>query len=810
MSPTSIDAPAEEPSVITNIVKPGWVKHGKRRIPIFSIDIHPDLSRFATGGQGDDGGLVLLWAMAAVYSEKNQRNPNVPKLLSRLENHSGCVNCVRWSPSGKALASGGDDKLVMIWRQSKSSFGSSGGGNTGFGGSEAVENWRVVATLRSHSEDVLGLAWSPLENQLASCSVDNTIVVWDATKWNQIITVLKGHSGLVKGVTYDPIGKFLASQGDDKTLRIWRTSDWACTATQTTGSTHVLRLDWSPDGNFIVSAHAMNGQAPVAKIVERNTWNCEKDFVGHRKAVCCVRFCPSLCYSRTGGKVMSLLAMGSRDKSISVWFTTSLRPVLVLEDVFQDSVLDISWSPNGRFLAACSADGSVVFLEFDQKLLGVALTNNDKEKLFKRLYGSVPTLSTTASTNQQAVVEDAALLTLATTDQNSHDKLTPEKPKPMANGSDAVFLSPQKAPLPVETSVPSGPSPAKPQQTITKQIETRTKEGKRRIQPIFIPPDDNNDEAPAPFIPEGAEDISMSSFTLERATSPSPTIEAKRKLEENTTAGPAKEKENHDTPVIKSTEDGGPPCSKKPRALLAGMGPLPDKEVLEKAVEETKVLGSNRVSSTVSSVSEGHLPQSDKPPVPVVMPLPAPQESGATISSTTAKESSSTASSVPPVKKQARLGVDYFPSHPLMTSKSSSKKISSAGTPAAALQATGSVASASVSSVVPTGLPQVSAAVEALGIEVLPKMQFKGSCSVRLAPSPSSQMLPLLIQAQNGAFSCAQTSVSLLRVSKDRSLTVADSSGLSSVEEESSSEVIWEQVFGTDLIGLVASEKVHG
>lgn len=29
---------------------------------------------------------------------------------------SACVNCVRWSASGKFLASGGDDKIVMIWQ----------------------------------------------------------------------------------------------------------------------------------------------------------------------------------------------------------------------------------------------------------------------------------------------------------------------------------------------------------------------------------------------------------------------------------------------------------------------------------------------------------------------------------------------------------------------------------------------------------------------------------------------------------------------------------------------------------------------
>lgn len=33
------------------------------------------------------------------------------------------------------------------------------------------------------------------------------------------------------------------------------------------GTTHALRLDWSTDGTFLVSAHAMNNGAPTAQLV---------------------------------------------------------------------------------------------------------------------------------------------------------------------------------------------------------------------------------------------------------------------------------------------------------------------------------------------------------------------------------------------------------------------------------------------------------------------------------------------------------------------------------------------------------------
>ncbi len=83
-------------------------------------------------------------------------------------------------------------------------------------------------------------------------------------------------------------------QSDDKTLKVCRTSDWKLESSVTEpfdecgGTTHVLRLNWSPDGKYVVSAHAMNNGGPVAKIVERDGWKARMDFVGHRKAITCV------------------------------------------------------------------------------------------------------------------------------------------------------------------------------------------------------------------------------------------------------------------------------------------------------------------------------------------------------------------------------------------------------------------------------------------------------------------------------------------------------------------------------------------
>ncbi|RXM93474.1 Protein HIRA, partial [Acipenser ruthenus] len=209
------------------------------------------------------------------------------------------------------------------------------GPSTVFGSSSKlanVEQWRCVTILRSHTGDVMDVAWSPHDAWLASCSVDNTIVIWNARKFPEIIATLRGHTGLVKGLTWDPVGKYIASQADDRNLKVWRTMDWQLETSITKpfdecgGTTHVLRLSWSPDGQYLVSAHAMNNSGPTAQIIERDGWKTNMDFVGHRKAVTVVKFNPKIFKKKqkNGSSPKPscpycCCAVGSKDRSVSVW-----------------------------------------------------------------------------------------------------------------------------------------------------------------------------------------------------------------------------------------------------------------------------------------------------------------------------------------------------------------------------------------------------------------------------------------------------------------------------------------------------------
>ena len=96
------------------IIKPPWLGDG---CPIISIDIHPDGSRFAIGGQSNNCGYgkIQIYNMEPILDPIKDRDKKTPRLLCALFNHMACVNCVRWGVNGKYLASGADDRLIIIW-----------------------------------------------------------------------------------------------------------------------------------------------------------------------------------------------------------------------------------------------------------------------------------------------------------------------------------------------------------------------------------------------------------------------------------------------------------------------------------------------------------------------------------------------------------------------------------------------------------------------------------------------------------------------------------------------------------------------
>ena len=83
-----------------------------------------------------------------------------------------------------------------------------------------------IGSLEGHTGDVLSVTYSPDGKQIASGSDDKSIRIWD-TASGQTVQTLKGHTALVRSVVSSPDGKQIASGSYDNTIRIWDVSDVA-------------------------------------------------------------------------------------------------------------------------------------------------------------------------------------------------------------------------------------------------------------------------------------------------------------------------------------------------------------------------------------------------------------------------------------------------------------------------------------------------------------------------------------------------------------------------------------------------------
>ncbi|KAF7333241.1 WD40 repeat-like protein [Mycena sanguinolenta] len=201
----------------------------------------PSLARLDSPGVPEKHGLVTGQIRFVVvvgfrqHSSRYRRGVETKELVGTpLEGHTDWVNSVAFSPDGRHIVSGSDDKTIRIWN--------------------AATGEAVGTPLEGHTGSVRSVAFSPDGRQIVSGSGDKTIRIWNAATGEAVGTPLEGHTDWVNSVAFSPDGRHIVSGSGDKTIRIWNAATGEAVGTPLEGHTDwVSSVAFSPDGRQIVS-----------------------------------------------------------------------------------------------------------------------------------------------------------------------------------------------------------------------------------------------------------------------------------------------------------------------------------------------------------------------------------------------------------------------------------------------------------------------------------------------------------------------------------------------------------------------------
>ncbi|GAV89211.1 WD40 domain-containing protein/PRP4 domain-containing protein [Cephalotus follicularis] len=197
-----------------------------------------------------------------------------------------------------------------------------------------------VSTLKGHAERCTDVAFSPVQNLLATASADQTARLWDSD--GSLLKTFEGHLARLARVGFHPSGKYLGTASYDKTWRLWDLETSVELLLQEGHSRSIYGIAFHHDGSLAASC----GLDALARVWDLRTGRSVLALEGHVKPILGISFSPNGYHLATGGE----------DNTCRIWDLRKKKSLYIIP-AHSNLVSQVKFEPQeGYFLVTSSFD----------------------------------------------------------------------------------------------------------------------------------------------------------------------------------------------------------------------------------------------------------------------------------------------------------------------------------------------------------------------------------------------------------------------------------------------------------------------
>ncbi|KAG8659882.1 WD repeat-containing protein 26 homolog [Manihot esculenta] len=307
----------------------------------------------------------------SLYADHHCGRDQIPsQTLQILEAHTDEVWFLQFSHNGKYLASSSSDQSAIIWEV------------------DINDGVTLKHRLSGHQKPVSSVSWSPDDQQLLTCGMEEAIRRWDVSSGECLHVYEKAGLGLIS-CGWFPDGKWIFSGVNDKSICMWDLNGKEVECWKGQRTMKISDLEITSDGKQIISLCRETAillhdrEAKIERVIEEDQtitsfslsrddrfllvnllnqeihlWNIEggiklvAKYKGHKRARFVIRSC-------FGGLEQAFIASGSEDSQVYIWHRGSRELIEALPG-HSGAVNCVSWNPkNPHILASASDDRTI-------------------------------------------------------------------------------------------------------------------------------------------------------------------------------------------------------------------------------------------------------------------------------------------------------------------------------------------------------------------------------------------------------------------------------------------------------------------